>query len=330
MKVSQHFALSLLLICTILFDLATSVTHHQIYDLSHPITQDMPIWDYAAPPEISLEKQDEGHGLRAEHYDICISEKVGTHINAPSTYKKGHHNNSVYSVDHIPLDYLVNIPAVVIDPRAVMGVSHAIIRSLQLNMTHLNLWERQHGKIPHGAFVILRSGWDEYYGKRDKFFGLFDDEENQVFPEFGYEATKWLIEQRSIVGIGTECPDIELTQKGEVKLLLSTRGHFSIMQLTNVDQLPMRGFSVTMAPLKLQGGSGGPTRVFAFIDPHKKRHRDRLHQKQNELHLKRDELCRDYAKIQGEPQAYSSAISSSINYSPKILLILVMLHRYCF
>ena len=70
--------------------------------------------------------------------------------------------------------------------------------------------------------------------------------------EFGYEATKWLIEQRSIVGIGTECPDIELTQKGEVKLLLSTRGHFSIMQLTNVDQLPMRGFSVTMAPLKLQ------------------------------------------------------------------------------
>ena len=46
--------------------------------------------------------------------------------------------------------------------------------------------------------------------------------------------------------------------------------------------------------------------------------------------IKREELCRDYAKIQGEPQAYSSAISSSINYSPKILLILVMLHTYCF
>ena len=55
-----------------------------------------------------------------------------------------------------------------------------------------------------------------------------------------------------MVGIGTECPDIELTQKGQVKLLLATRGHFSVMQLTNVDQLPMRGFSVTLAPLKLQ------------------------------------------------------------------------------
>ena len=48
------------------------------------------------------------------------------------------------------------------------------------------------------------------------------------------------------------CPNIYTVQKGEVKLLLATKGHFSIMQLTNVDQLPMRGFSVTMAPLKLQ------------------------------------------------------------------------------
>ena len=32
--------------------------------------------------------------------------------------------------------------------------------------------------------------------------------------EFGYESTKWLLEQRSVVGIGTECPEIELTQKG--------------------------------------------------------------------------------------------------------------------
>jgi hypothetical protein len=48
------------------------------------------------------------------------------------------------------------------------------------------------------------------------------------------------------------CPNLYTVLKGAVKLLLATRGHFSIMQLTNVGQLPMRGFSVTMAPLKLQ------------------------------------------------------------------------------
>ena len=60
---SKQFKISLLLM--FLFGrMAESVTRHQVYDLSHPIVEDMPIWDYAAPPEISLEKQDEGHGLR--------------------------------------------------------------------------------------------------------------------------------------------------------------------------------------------------------------------------------------------------------------------------
>ena len=34
-------------------------------------------------------------------------------------------------------------------------------------------------------------------------------------------------------------------------------------QLAHVDQLPQTGFDVIIAPLKLKGGSGGPTRVFA-------------------------------------------------------------------
>ena len=72
--------------------------------------------------------------------------------------------------------------AVIIDPQAVVRPTTAaeeqpenpqamMQRSLKLNMTHLDLWERQHGKIPHGAFVILRTGWAKYYNFRDKFFG---------------------------------------------------------------------------------------------------------------------------------------------------------------
>lgn len=57
-----------------------------------------------------------------------------------------------------------------------------IQRSLRLNMTHINLWERQHGRIPRGAFVILRTGWSHFYNYRDKFFGYFTDEPKQVFP----------------------------------------------------------------------------------------------------------------------------------------------------
>ena len=38
--------------------------HHRIFDLSHPIFEDMPVWDAGVPPEISMVEQDEGYGLR--------------------------------------------------------------------------------------------------------------------------------------------------------------------------------------------------------------------------------------------------------------------------
>ena len=49
----------------------------------------------------------------SQHFDLCLGEKLGTHINAPSTYqtKVGHnHKNANQTVDQIPLKYLVNVP----------------------------------------------------------------------------------------------------------------------------------------------------------------------------------------------------------------------------
>lgn len=124
-----------------------------------------------------------------------------------------------------------------------------------------------------------------------------------------------------MVGLGTECPDIELRQEGAVKLLLAMRGHFSVVQLTNVDELPMRGLSVTMAPLKLKRGSGGPTRVFAFIEKH--------HHSHQKNELQQASVCsRDYAKIKRDqpPQAYSSAMSFALT---SILLTFSITINYC-
>ena len=70
--------------------------------------------------------------------------------------------------------------AVLIDPEDLGDASD--LRTFALNKTHLKIWERQNGKIPHGALVILRSGWSQFYDYRDKFFGFFADEERQVFP----------------------------------------------------------------------------------------------------------------------------------------------------
>ena len=67
---------------------------------------------------------------------------------------------------------------ILIDPRS----PQENVRSLSLNKTHLQHWESQHGRIPQGAFVILRTGWEDYYNFQDKFFGNFADEMKQTFP----------------------------------------------------------------------------------------------------------------------------------------------------
>ena len=130
--------------------------------------------------------------------------------------------------------------------------------------------------------------------------------------EFTYDAIQWLLDNRSIAGIGTECPDVELTQNGKVKLLLAQRNRFSVVQLTNLHNLPPRDFNVNIAPLKLRNGSGGPARVFASLPGRKHKNR---HNSRNNAIADRNELCKDYIKVmKRQEQIFSSAISIQISF----------------
>ena len=163
-----------------------------------------------------------------------------------------------------------------------------------LSLRDVQDWEVRYGPIPEGALIIYRTGWSHFYHHLDKFFGHFDGKTNPKFPGkfcdiridpfdqlmdcklkdnqslsgFALDAAQFLIKDRSISGFATEAFDIEnpsVTDNG-VKKLLSSNNKFSVVQLnSNVHHLPGRQFTVTLAPLKLRGGSGGPTRVYAII-----------------------------------------------------------------
>ena len=142
------------------------------------------------------------------------------------------------------------------------------------------------------------------------------------FAEFDFEAVEWLIEKRHIIGLGTECPDVELSQNGRVKLLLANKGLFSVQQLTSgLKELPMKGFSVIIAPLKLAQGSGGPTRVFAVLNP--KNH----HNKRKQQHRDQDSIfCaeHDQAKLDLNDQhvaLQAMSSSSSLTFVVRSLII---------
>jgi hypothetical protein len=94
---------------------------------------------------------------------------------------------------------------------------------------------------------------------------------------FSAEAALFLLDDRDVSGLGTECTDIELgwSTLNEVKHALADRGKISIVQLTRLDLLPEIGSEITIAPIKLRGGAGGSARVFATFPAHG--HHSRAH-----------------------------------------------------
>lgn len=234
--------------------------HHGIYDLTHTYEMDrMPVVDGGIPLEMGIESHDEGNGARSESLEFCMDEKLGTHIVAPKMY---HHLNGSLSADNIPLDRLVNVPAVVIDLH-----SPSNMHDRMLTLDHVFRWEEKHGVIPENAYVILRSGWSHNFRQTDHFLGYFEKEPKQVFPGFSAQAVEWLLSSRGIAGLGTECIDVELgwKTKNAVKKLLAAQNSPYLVQLANVRNLPHRHVHLTIAPLKLKGGAGGPTRVYATV-----------------------------------------------------------------
>ncbi len=125
---------------------------------------------------------------------------------------------------------------------------------------------------------------------------------------------------------------MELRYGGSVKRLLADEQKYSVVQLTNLRSLPPIGLSVTIAPLKLKLGSGGPTRVFAEVHTKKKHNIKNVKPEVNILD--KQELCKDYVYPlvkreeelelfhQRQQEAYSSATTYS-THSPKTTFFLI-------
>ena len=49
-------------------------------------------------------------------------------------------------------------------------------RGTVVTINEVKRWEQEHGTIPGGSLLILRTGWSQFVSKPDSFFGIFSDE----------------------------------------------------------------------------------------------------------------------------------------------------------
>lgn len=190
---------------------------------------------------------------------ICAPEHGGTHLDAPIHFAAGKR-----TADQIPVRQLV-APAVVIDATT----KTANDPDYRLTAGDVRAFEANHGRIPSGAIVLLRTGWGSRYGDRKAYFG--DDApgktDNLHFPSFGADAARLLIGERRVGAIGVDTPSIDSGQSADFQVhqIAAAAEVPGLENLANLERLPARGAWIVALPMKIGGGSGGPLRAIALL-----------------------------------------------------------------
>ena len=234
-----------------------------IVDLSHTYSDETVYWVTAR--EFEMDTVFEGQtekGYYYSAYNFSTAEHGGTHIDAPIHFSEGGQ-----TVDQIPLGKLIG-PAIKIDvsSKALNNPDYLI------SIADLKDWEHQQGiHIPDGSIVLLQTGFSQYYPNKVEYLGTNERGEHAIkllhFPGLSPEAAEWLVQNRNIASIGIDTPSIDYGQSQYFKshVILLGQNIPAFENLTNLDQLPAKGFEIVALPMKIQGGSGAPLRIVALL-----------------------------------------------------------------
>lgn len=226
----------------------------RIVDLTHPLSEKYPAWPGDAKPfEAKLNATIAKDGYFTRH--VSFLEHFGTHLDAPAHFVAGQ-----ATVDQIPAEKLF-APAVVLDVRAESEKNADYL----LAVNKIAAWEKAHGKIPVGAVVLLRTGWVKRWPDEARYRNA-DASGAMHFPGFSVEAIQALI-ARKVVGLGIDTLSIDFGASKDFAGHKASHaaGLYHLENLADLSALPEAGATLVVAPIKLEGGSGGPARVFAIL-----------------------------------------------------------------
>ena len=239
-----------------------------VVDLTQPLGPETPVIGlppmFAASPGVSIEviSRYDDKGPAWYWNTIRMGEHTGTHFDAPVHWVAGRDlpNNTT---DTIPPRQFIG-PACVIDITAEVAANEDYL----LDAAGVDRWEAVNGRIPRGAWVLLRTGWSRR-SSAEAFLNVRDDGPHG--PGFDQAVSRLLAADRDVLGVGVETIGTDAGQAGRFDppfpnhSIMHGHGKLGLASLCNLDQLPPTGAVVIAAPLKLVGGSGSPVRALALV-----------------------------------------------------------------
>ena len=263
---TRRFFFTLALIPAMLYAAAISASAGQkekLIDMTFPFSEDSIYWPTDKPftPTVVFKgTTDGGYWYASNQY--AASEHGGTHVDAPiHFYEHGR------TIGQVPLQEWIG-PAARIDVTK-KSLSN---RDYQLTVEDILAWEKRHGRIPKGAWVIMQSGIDgRFYPNRKEVLGTEKTGKAAIaelhFPGFSPEAVAFLLAKRTITGIAIDTPSIDPGSSKDFKAHRQLCGaqKLALENIANLDKIPESGAMLYVVPMFIKDGTGAPTRVFALL-----------------------------------------------------------------
>jgi kynurenine formamidase len=240
----------------------TSFPVTDFIDLTHNFTEQMPIF-----PGMHGWKHtkvfDTDPNVWPAIYDYTASEHLGTHFDAPYEFF-----SDKWTTAEVPKEKFYG-PAVVIDITG-KAEKDPVAEVLPVDLEN---WEKEHGRIPKNAIVIMNSGWGKYfttdtvkYIGHNKTAGVGSDGLAIVnFPGFSGAAAEWLVKNREINGVGVDTlagdSGLGMRNNEPVHNILEKNNVLIFENLNNVDKVPASGAFFQAFCLRFEKGGGAPCSV---------------------------------------------------------------------
>lgn len=230
------------------------LSHAKHIDLTHSISPQTPIWKGFGParfaptvdPATGKPYTYAADGFESNQYHIT-TDQYGTQLDPPA-----HWAPEYPAIDELP-------PTFAVRPLVVISIVEQAQRepTYHLKVADIERWETQHGRVPPGSVVMVRSDWSKRWSEP----GVAESEE---FPGVSLDALRFLHEQRHILFHGHEPLDTDTTESMEGEGWLLRHGYTQAEGVANLDQVAETGCLVAIGFPKLEGGLGGFARFIAL------------------------------------------------------------------
>ncbi|GAA1772201.1 cyclase family protein [Kocuria aegyptia] len=240
----------------------------EVVDLTTPLDRDTPILRLPEPfantvglsmtPVSAYDEAGPGWAWN----DLTLGEHAGTHLDAPVHWITGRNGRSVDRIE----------PARLVGPAAVLDLTAEAEADADalLEPEHLEQWEAEHRRFPANCWVLLRTGWSARAGDPERFLNA--DERGLHAPGPSVAAAEWLAAHPHVSGFGVETVGIDAGIAGGFDPPFPAHHHllghdkYGLTSLRRLEQLPVLGAQLVVAPLPVVGGTGSPARVLALVE----------------------------------------------------------------